>query len=318
MCQGNAIIPSRSETPMRIGIFSGPAGKLFNVQEAIVDARAAQEAGFPSYWLPQMPMGIDALTSLSHIGVAVPEIELGTAVIPTYPRHPIVMAQQALSVTSIIGDRLALGIGLSHKRVIEKQYGYQFDKPVRHLREYLEVLNPQLREEPVRVDGETLSARNPAMGLNAPVPQVLVAALGPQMLRLTGRMADGTITWMTGNRTLAELTVPEISGAASEAGRPKPRVLVGLPVLCTDDIDAGMERASKVWQMYGTLPSYRAMLDREGLAGPEDIAIVGNESEIADRLQATIDAGADDIIVAEFAGNPDERLRTREALAALL
>jgi alkanesulfonate monooxygenase SsuD/methylene tetrahydromethanopterin reductase-like flavin-dependent oxidoreductase (luciferase family) len=138
------------------------------------------------------------------------------------------------------------------------------------------------------------------------------------MLRLTGRLADGTITWMTGNKTLAELTVPEICGAASEAGRPKPRVLAGLPVLCTDDMDAGMERAAKVWQMYGTLPSYRAMLDREGLAGPEEIAIVGNESEIADRLQAAIDAGADDVIVAEFGGNPEERSRTRAALAALL
>lgn len=303
---------------MRLGIFSGPAGKLFNVEEATEDARAAQAAGFPSYWLPQMPMGVDALTALSHIGASVPDIELGTAVIPTYPRHPIVMAQQALSVTSIIGDRLALGIGLSHKPVIEKQYGYEFDKPIRHLREYLEVLSPQLREEPVRLEGETLTARNPAMGLGAPVPQVLVAALGPQMLRLTGRLADGTITWMTGNKTLAELTVPEICDAAEEAGRPKPRVLAGMPVLCTDDIDAGMERAAKVWQMYGTLPSYRAMLDREGLAGPEDIAIVGDEAEIKDRLQATIDAGADDVIVAEFGGNPDERLRTREALAALV
>ena len=303
---------------MRLGIFSGPAGKLFNVEEATEDARAAQAAGFPSYWLPQMPMGVDALTALSHIGASVPDIELGTAVIPTYPRHPIVMAQQALSVTSIIGDRLALGIGLSHKPVIEKQYGYEFDKPIRHLREYLEVLSPQLREEPVRLEGETLTARNPAMGLGAPVPQVLVAALGPQMLRLTGRLADGTITWMTGNKTLAELTVPEICEAAEEAGRPKPRVLAGMPVLCTDDIDAGMERAAKVWQMYGTLPSYRAMLDREGLAGPEEIAIVGDEAEIKDRLQATIDAGADDVIVAEFGGNPDERLTTREALAALV
>ena len=203
---------------MRLGIFSGPAGKLFNVEEATEDARGAQAAGFPSYWLPQMPMGVDALTALSHIGASVPDIELGTAVIPTYPRHPIVMAQQALSVTSIIGDRLALGIGLSHKPVIEKQYGYEFDKPIRHLREYLEVLSPQLREEPVRLEGETLTARNPAMGLGAPVPQVLVAALGPQMLRLTGRLADGTITWMTGNKTLAELTVPEICDAAEEAG----------------------------------------------------------------------------------------------------
>ena len=189
---------------------------------------------------------------------------------------------------------------------------------MRHLKEYLEVLNPQLRDEPVRFEGETLAGRNPSLGLDAPVPQVLVAALGPQMLRLTGRLADGAITWMTGNKTLADLTVPQICGAAEEAGRPKPRVLAGLPVLCTDDIDAGMERASKVWQMYGTLPSYRAMLDHEGLAGPEEIAIVGNEAEIKDRLQAAFDAGADDVIVAEFGGDPDQRDRTRAALASLL
>ena len=145
---------------MQIGIFRGPAGKLFNVEELIADAKLAHADGFQSYWVPQMPMGVDALLALSHVGMAVPEIELGTAVIPTYVQHPISMAQRAATVTSIIGNRLALGIGLSHKPVIEKQYGYSFERPVRHLQEFLEILNPQLRNEAVRFDGELMSGKN--------------------------------------------------------------------------------------------------------------------------------------------------------------
>ena len=303
---------------MQIGIFRGPAGKLFNVEELVTDAKLAHADGFHSYWVPQMPMGVDALLALSHVGMAVPEIELGTAVIPTYVQHPISMAQRAVTVTSIIGNRLALGIGLSHKPVIEKQYGYSFERPVRHLQEFLEILNPQLRNEAVRFDGELMSGKNSTMLDGAPAPHVLVAALGPQMLRLTGKMADGTITWMTGNKTLADLTVPTIREAADEAGRQKPRVVVGLPVLCTDNVDAGRERAAKVFQIYGKLPSYRAMLDRESLSGPEDICIIGNEAEIRDQLQATFDSGADDVIAVEFGSNREDETRTREALASLL
>jgi alkanesulfonate monooxygenase SsuD/methylene tetrahydromethanopterin reductase-like flavin-dependent oxidoreductase (luciferase family) len=163
-----------------------------------------------------------------------------------------------------------------------------------------------------------MSGKNSMMLEGAPAPDVLVAALGPQMLRLTGKMADGTITWMTGNKTLADLTVPTIREAADEAGRQKPRVVVGLPVLCTDNLDAGRDRAAKVFQIYGKLPSYRAMLDRESLGGPEDICIIGDEAEIRDQLRAAFDSGADDVIAVEFGSNQEEETRTRAALASLL
>ncbi|MFN0090951.1 MAG: TIGR03564 family F420-dependent LLM class oxidoreductase [Acidimicrobiales bacterium] len=302
---------------MNIGIFSGPSGRLLSVAELVEDVRAAAAAGFRSYWVPQMPWGPDALTALSHAGAAVPGIELGTAVIPTYPRHPIVLAQQALTVTSIIGDRLALGIGLSHKPVIEGQFGYSFERPLLHLREYLQALAPQLANEKVSFKGETLTARNPRL-LAAPRPKVYVAALGPQMLRLTGAMADGTIPWMTGNRTLAELTVPTIREAAERAGRPAPRVAVGLPVLCTEDAAAGRELAAKVFALYGSLPSYRAMLDREGLAAPEEMAVIGDESAVRAQLEAVFEAGATDVLAAEFGASPEDLARTRACLAALL
>lgn len=303
---------------MKLGIFYGPSGDLHGVEGLAIDMRAAADAGFSTYWIPQMPMGIDALTALAVAGAAVPGIELGTAVVPTYPKHPLAMAQQAATVTSVIGDRLALGIGLSHKPVIERQYGMDFDKPVRHLREYLEILNPALDHELVNYEGETIAARNAPMLPGAPRPGVYVAALGQQMLTVTGRMADGTITWMTGNKTLAEHTRPVIDKAAEAAGRPRPRVIAGFPVACTDDVDATRALAAKSFAIYGKLPSYRAMLDREGLSGPEDFCIIGNEEMVAERLQASFDVGVDDVICSEFGVSDDDRARTRACLAALV
>lgn len=303
---------------MKLGVFYGPSGDLHGVEGLTTDLQQAAAAGFPSYWIPQMPMGIDALTALSVAGAAVPEIELGTAVVPTYPRHPLVLAQQASTVSSVIGDRLALGIGLSHKVVIEKQYGMDFDKPVRHMREYLEVLKPALDQEAVKYQGDTISAGNPPMLPGTARPSILVAALGPQMLKVTGRLADGTITWMTGTTTLAEHTRPTIDEAAEAAGQARPRVVAGVPVACTDDVEGTRERAAKAFSIYGRLPSYRAMLDREGLAGPEDFCIIGNEDQVATELQAIFDAGADDVICSEFSTTPEDNARTRACLTSLL
>jgi 5,10-methylenetetrahydromethanopterin reductase len=304
---------------MDLGIFSGPTGRLPDPQQVTAEAAAAHEQGFGSYWIPQMPWGADALVALAVAGTAVPDIELGTAVIPTYSRHPITMAQQAATTSMVIGEgRLALGIGLSHKPVIEGQYGIAFDRPVRHLREYLEILGPQLRNEKVSYGGDLLTGRNPRMLTGAPVPQVLVAALGPQMLRLTGRLADGTITWMTGNNTLREHTIPTMCDAAEEAGRPRPRTAVGLPVCCTDDVDGARELAARLFSIYGTLPSYRAMLDREGLTDPQDICVIGGEDELATRLAAVFETGADTVLCAEFGPSDDDVARTRECLRSLL
>jgi alkanesulfonate monooxygenase SsuD/methylene tetrahydromethanopterin reductase-like flavin-dependent oxidoreductase (luciferase family) len=146
----------------------------------------------------------------------------------------------------------------------------------------------------------------------------VVAALAPLMLKLAGRMADGTVTWMTGPATLAEHTVPTITAAAAAAGRPAPKVVVGLPVCVTDDVDRARERAGAVFAMYGFLPSYRAMLDREGAEGPADVAIVGDEQTVAAGIRRVADAGATDFSAAEFAVDPDERRRTRDLLRTLV
>jgi 5,10-methylenetetrahydromethanopterin reductase len=299
---------------MRISIFGGEQPTL----DAAVEAAGQVEAeGFHGYHVPQI-FGLDALTTLAVVGRQVPRIELGTGVVPTYPRHPMMLAAQALTTQMACDGRLLLGIGLSHQVVIESMFGMSFDKPARHMREYLSILMPLLHGEPVAFEGETLSA-NASLGIQGvDAPAVAVAALGPLMLKLAGRMTDGTVTWMTGPATLAEHTVPTISAAAAEAGRPAPRIVVGLPVCVTDDVAGARERAAKMFAMYGFLPSYRAMLDREGAEGPADVAIVGDEATVAAGLQRVADAGATDFSAAEFAVDADEKQRTRDLLRTLV
>jgi len=298
---------------MRYGIFGD--GDLASVATVTAAARAARDDGFAHYWIPQI-FGIDALTALTVTGREVPDIELGTAVVPTFPRHPAVLATQALTVTQSIGARLNLGIGLSHQFVVEDMWGLSFAKPVRHLREYLAVLNPLLHGEPADATGESVSGHLRLGIADAPPPRLLVAALGRQMLEATAQLADGTITWMASNRVIADHTAPTITRAAEAAGRPAPTVAVGLPICVTADPAAARERAAKVYAMYGNLPSYRAMLDRGGAAGPADVAIVGTEEEVAAQVAQLADAGATDLVAAIF-GSRDERPVTRALLAEL-
>lgn len=278
--------------------------------------REAAEQGFPSFWMPQI-FGMDALTAIAVAAKNVPNIRVGTSVIPTYPRHPMVLAQQALTTQSVIGGRLELGIGLSHQPVVEGMWGISFDKPVRHMSDYLSILTPLLNDRRVSYKGESIIGRGEITPPPADAPPVLVAALGPQMLRLAGRLADGTITWMTGPETIRTLTAPTISEAAEEAGRPAPQVAMGLPVCVTSDVDAARERADRDYAIYGQLPSYRAMLDREGAATPADVAIIGDAGEVADRIRALADCGVTTFAASAF-GSSDELAATREVMISLL
>jgi 5,10-methylenetetrahydromethanopterin reductase len=301
---------------MRTGIFSTTVNEG-TVDDMVVEARQAQADGFDTYWSSQI-FGHDALTALAVIGREVPRIELGTSVVPTYPRHPMMLAQQGLTVNAITGGRLCLGIGLSHQIVIESMMGMSFAKPVRHLREYLTVLGAMSRGEPVAFEGEDYRV-NAAVSVpgSRPFP-IVVAALGPQLLKVTGQLADGTLTWCTGPQTLASHTVPTITAAAEAAGRPAPRVIAALPVCVTADVDRARVRAAKVFAIYGQLPSYRAMLDREGAEGAADIAIVGSAGEVADRIGALGEIGVTDFAAVEFGGNPQEVSETRAALISVL
>jgi F420-dependent oxidoreductase-like protein len=300
---------------MKIGFFGGDtAGRT--IDDVVADAKAAEAHGFYSYSLPQI-FALDAMSVLSIVGREVPRITLETGVVPTYGRHPLTMAQQALTVQAASGGRFVLGIGLSHQMVIENMFGLSFEKPVRHMREYLSVLMPLLHDGSVSFQGQTIST-NISVGCEPRItPKVVVAALGEQMLRLAGTLADGTVTWMTGPQTLAAHTVPTIAAAAEKAGKPAPIVIGSLPICITTDVDAAKERAAQEFQIYGFLPSYRAMLDREGAESPGDVAIVGDEATVEKQVRALADAGVTEFVAVVY-GSRDERERTWALLKSML
>jgi len=229
------------------------------------------------------------------------------------------MAQAALSAQAVARGRFTLGIGLSHQVVIETMLGLSFAKPYSHMREYLAVLAPLIRSGSVQFAGEEFRvAANLSVPGATPCP-ILLAALAPRMLALAGREGDGTITWMTGPRTIREHTVPRIREAAAKAGRPAPRIVVGLPVAVTRDAAAARESAGRGFEIYGMLPSYRAMLDREGAEGPAEVAIVGDESAVGEELERLADGGATDFLAVPFRveGDPEAVERTRALLIRL-
>ena len=286
------------------------------VDEVVGAAEAAAADGFRAAWVANI-FGIDAVIACAVAGRAVPNLTLGTAVVPTYPRHPHAMAQQAMTAWDATGGRFHLGIGLSHQIVIETMFGLSFDRPAVHMREYLAVLLPLLREGNVSFDGEQYKVHAPLERAGDPAgPPVLLAAMAPVMLRLCGELTDGTILWMTGPRTVGEHVAPRLTKAASEAGRPDPRIVATLPVSVTDDPDGARQLADNVFQIYGNLPSYRAMLDKEGAQGPGDVAIVGDEATVVAGIRAMADAGTTEFVGAVFGDEPT-MARTREVLLGL-
>ena len=300
---------------MRIGVFLAEAASGPDLDGLVQQVRDLETQGFASVWMPNI-FGLDAIGALAIAGRETERIELGTAVVPTYPRHPAAIGQQALTAQTACRGRFVLGIGLSHKIVIEDMFGMSYDKPARHMKEYLQVLGPLLEGKPAAHQGELYRVN---AGLQFPgvarVP-LLLAALGPIMLRLAGTLADGTITWMTGPKTLESHIVPGIREAAKDAGRPEPRIVAGLPIAITNDPDGAHQMASKVFQMYGSLPSYRAMLDREGVEGPGDVAIVGDTKTVEAALKRLEQVGVTELTAALLPADEGAVKRTTEFLAS--
>lgn len=298
---------------MRIGINGSGLLSKPSIDKLVAHAKQAEEDGFSSWWLAQTGM-VDALSVFIAAATSAPTIEMGTAVIPTYIRHPQTLAAQAATTAAVLGDRLVLGIGLSHKPVVEHRWGMKFERPVRHARDYLTIINELLEDGNVAYDGDFFTSHGEYDLPAAPTPSVMFAALGPQMLKLTGSRTDGTILWMVGSKTIDEHIAPAMHDAAESAGRSEPRIVAGLPVVVTDDEAGARAACDKMFELYGQLPSYRAMLDREGANGPGDVCVVGNENSVRDQLAAHASAGATDFAAVEVGMNPDEQARTRALL----
>jgi 5,10-methylenetetrahydromethanopterin reductase len=219
-------------------------------------------------------------------------------------------------VQAATGNRLAIGLGVGHAYVMASR-GLPFERPAAYMEEYLRVLSPLLTERTVDVTGERVSGHlSLDVPLEVPAPPVIVAALGPRMLRIAGELADGTVVWLTGVRTVAEHIVPGITAAASDAGRPPPRIIASLPVCLTDEPVAARALADEHYGFYNAMPSYRAMLDREGADAPADVAIIGDEAQVAAGVQRLADAGATDFLARIF-GTDEEREQTLSFLGLL-
>jgi 5,10-methylenetetrahydromethanopterin reductase len=286
------------------------------LDSCIRELTQARDDGFERVWMTQMPYDYDLLTVLAAAMHEVSDIKVGSGVVPIQNQHPMLMAQRALTLNQIAGGRFTLGVGVTHRAVTEGMWGISWDRSVRRLSEYLDGLLPLLAGEQVNASGEMLTTRGALQISDAPTPDVYVAALGPQMLRLSGRRTAGTITWMTGPKTLKEHIGPTMRAAAAEAGRPAGAVSVAaaLPIAVTDDVAAARAVAAEQFAMYGHLPSYRAMLDREGYAGPEDAALIGDEATVRARLDEVRAADVDEYVAIPFDPSPEGRDRTRAFL----
>ncbi|GGU92575.1 LLM class F420-dependent oxidoreductase [Actinomadura cremea] len=282
---------------MRIGLFT-VAGAA-PLDDLVGAARLARDTGLSSVFFGHMG-SFDALMAAALAGREVPGIEVGTAIVPSYPRHPLTVASQALTAQAMTGGRFTLGIGPSHPSMIEGGYGIPYERPARHTRDYLTALRPLLRGETVEHRGETLTAAGTVDAPGATPPPVILSALGPAMLRVAGELADGTVTTWTGAEAIADHIVPAITKAAESAGRPAPRVLAGALVALTTDPDGVRRELGERFGAATDFPAYRATLERQGLSGVQETVIAGDETEVAAQLRRFADAGATDLLISPY------------------
>ena len=298
---------------MRYGINGSGRMLTHGVPGVLEDMRAAEATGFSSYWVAQVGL-IDALTLIGAHGDTGSPMELGTAVISTWERHPHMLAAQALTTQALVGDRLVVGIGLNHRPQVEGSLRLPWDKPVRHMLDYLAILTDLLATGSASYRGEAWSFDGEGARPSEGVPKVMIAALGPQMLDVAERRTDGTVLWCVGPTTIRTHIAPRITDAAAAAGRPAPAIVCSIPVWVTDDPGPARDFLATILADYATLPSYRAVMDIEGVEGLGDLSIVGSEEAVRDALGELERSGATDFTPVPMGGNPDEEARTAAVL----
>ena len=301
---------------MKLGLISSQVTNMgLGLEDLLAEAVEAERLGLDSFWIPNI-FQLDGITAAVLAGERTGRIELGTAVVPTPPRHPAALAQQALTAQLVCEGRFTLGIGLSHEMVTRGMFALSYERPARQMREYLELLMPLLRGEKAEGKGEFYGAD---LALSVPGHRdvdVIVAAMGPHMLRVAGRLAHGTMPWLAGPRTLEGHIVPQIRAGAREAGRPEPRVVSALPIALAADADGVRESIDRFFAMYTQVPSYAGMLEREGVAQPSEVSLVGDEAELRAGLRRLEEIGVTDFVGAAVPVDAGTAARTREFLGA--
>jgi F420-dependent oxidoreductase-like protein len=318
---------------MKIGVMIGPerGDTSRKVNRLLEEIAWAEDAGIPTAWVPQVPGDMDALQMVALLATRTARIELGTAVVPLQAQHPVALARQALTAHAIAGGRLTLGLGPSHHWIVSDMLGLPYSAPAAYTRDYLQVLDAAGRAcapggpKSIDVENGTFTVHNPFdLAPVGPLP-VLIAALGPVMLKIAGEQADGTILWMADERAIGDHVVPRITRAAREAGRPAPRVVAGIPVcLCPPgQVDEARARANRILGEAEISPNYQRILDYGDARAIGDLCAAGDEAAITARFQRFADAGVTDLSVRLLPiGNGREELiasknRTREVIAGV-
>ena len=314
---------------MKLSVFLNEWKDVPRSLDAIVDA---ERRGFHGVWIPSIT-GFDPVVVAALAGSRTERILVGTSVVPTFPRHPVAMAQEAQTANIALGGRFRLGIGTSHVPVIENMYGIPFEKPIRHMREYVEVVKALVRDGSVAHQGELYRV---TMGLDLPEGRgfpVMISVLSEQMSRLAGRVADGAITWLAPASYIASTVVPLVKEGAEQAGRPAPPVVAQVPATCSTDPDDVRKVVRRLFAVYPHLPFYNTMMQKAGLPGAADAlgsgwsdelidAVIpyGDEAALADRVQEYLDAGADEVVFSPFPTGGDwktELPRVLDAFASI-
>lgn len=302
---------------MRIGIWQGADRRRASLDDVIELAKRTETAGLDAFWMAHI-RGLDAISALTVAARETKRIELGTAVTPIYPHHPMALAQQALTANHAAQGRFTLGVGASHRMIVESMLGLSFDHPGLFFREYVSVLETLLRGDPVEHDGAAFSIHGLQIDIpNTPRVHMIAAALGPLMLKTAGQFTDGTHLWMVGAKTIESFISPRLSAAASQAGRPAPRVVAAYPVVLTTNIESARDLISRDLGIYGKLPSFRATLDREGITDPSALALVGDAPALEASLMRLARVGVTDFNAVIMDTEPGAFDRTFDFLSSM-
>jgi F420-dependent oxidoreductase-like protein len=292
-----------SQLPIRERV--GLVIQATDVATAITRIGEAEQAGVHQVWMTQSVGMLDTLTLFAAVAAHTMRIRLGTSIVPIYPRHPLVMALQAATVDALAPGRLRLGVGTSHRHVMENVYGLSMPSPLAYLREYVAVMRQGLWEGRVDHQG-TFFKMATSFPRQAQIP-LLISALGERAFRLAGEVADGAISWVCPVPYLLDTALPALRAGAQAQHRPAPPLVAHIPVAMSTDEAAVQAAAMPRVSFYTKAPFYAHMFAAAGFSIAADgtgvaalvkaLMVAGDQAQVEKRLRELLASGLDELLL---------------------
>lgn len=322
---GTVILSEAKDLPMSSSGNIGAALHEFGAANQLAAIELADRLGVSTAWLTTGGVGPDALTIFGAAAVRTSRIKLGTAITPTWPRHPLAVVQQVIALASLAPGRIRLGVGPSHRPTIEATYGIPFERPMEHLREYVAVLKGALQRGSFDFEGNRYRTKGQLP--EPPNVPVMLSALRPGSFRLAGEVSDGALAWICPLPYLRDRALPALEEGAAAAGREKPLMVAHCFVAVTEDASAVREASRDRLAIYARLPFYQEMFVAAGFPearqgtmsdGMLDAIVVhGDEAAVASRLGEYLDAGMDEVIASTLVVGQDRGASLERTLRLL-